>query len=348
MSHEPPYVTRLRNLLSQITQHSVEDFCANGRHGDLKFSELEHDVRSVHSIFTEVEKLPLSSFCESIVNRIESGLGPVVHRMSSVRSFDIFESHARERKTNLIAHLRDDVPTMIQVVIPFIAYGHSLQSPLEKSLDKVVARVTQRESEINVVVNSAKEAISTIEKRLAEATDAAKDAREAATITGVSAHSSRFSELSNAHTKAGTLWLIASWSSLALTAILVHGLFIGDWLAVQPLAESVQSSAGNTEPVWIHGFAAKLAVLAVALTGVAWTARSYRINRHLAVVNSHRARALDTFNAFAHASKDQAVKDAILLEAAKCIFGRVSSGYLNSQADVPSDRVIEVLKTTRG
>jgi len=60
---------------------------------------------------------------------------------------------------------------------------------------------------------------------------------------------------------------------------------------------------------------AKLIVLSSLYYGAVWSAKNYRIHRHLSVVNMHRHNALKTFEAFIKAaSGDPETKSAVLLE----------------------------------
>jgi DNA phosphorothioation-dependent restriction protein DptG len=83
-----------------------------------------------------------------------------------------------------------------------------------------------------------------------------------------------------------------------------------------------------------------------------WSARNYRTNKHNEILNRHRNNALKTFETFVLACRDDATRDAVLLEATKSIFDAQTSGYLTGEPEkVPSGTVIEILKkviSTRG
>jgi hypothetical protein len=78
-------------------------------------------------------------------------------------------------------------------------------------------------------------------------------------------------------------------------------------------------------------------------------AKNYRTHRHLVVVNQHRQSALRTFEAFIKAaSGDDQTKNAVLLEATRCIFAPANTGYLGGEEENPSNRIIEIFKTVGG
>ena len=55
--------------------------------------------------------------------------------------------------------------------------------------------------------------------------------------------------------------------------------------------------------------------------------------RHLAIINNHRAISLLTLQAFSNAANDVQVKDAVLLEATRAVFGTVPTGFVNANLD---------------
>ena len=70
--------------------------------------------------------------------------------------------------------------------------------------------------------------------------------------------------------------------------------------------------------------------------------RNYRAHRHLAIVNKHRANAIAQFEAFRDAAHGQEVKNAVLLEATKCIFAPAVTGYLSLEEDSAPSRIMEI------
>ena len=67
---------------------------------------------------------------------------------------------------------------------------------------------------------------------------------------------------------------------------------------------------------------------------------------HLANVNKHRAVSLQTLQAFHKAAEDPAVKDAVVLEAARAVYENVPSGYIGRQATEQggNGRMLEVVR----
>ena len=68
------------------------------------------------------------------------------------------------------------------------------------------------------------------------------------------------------------------------------------------------------------------------------------------VVNGHRQNALTTFQTFVKAAgdEDKETKNAVLLEATRCIFSPMSTGYLGGDQETPNSSIVEVLTRTVG
>src|SRR5258708_34475555 len=79
-----------------------------------------------------------------------------------------------------------------------------------------------------------------------------------------------------------------------------------------------------------------------------WSARNYRAQRHLNIVNDHRARALLTFGTFVHAAADRTTKNAVLVETTRSIFSAGSTGYVGGEDDSGAERLVALIKMATG
>ena len=88
----------------------------------------------------------------------------------------------------------------------------------------------------------------------------------------------------------------------------------------------------------------------LAITSVSYVTilafRMFRTERHLAVGNQHRQLALATFETFAEGSKDDATRDAVLLEASRAIFTHPSTGLVGkSEPQSHPSPMLEVIRS---
>ena len=67
--------------------------------------------------------------------------------------------------------------------------------------------------------------------------------------------------------------------------------------------------------------------------------KNYSAQKHLQVINTHRQKALDTFDAFvAAADGNRETRDAVLLAATDAIFDANQTGYLSTKGTGPDSR----------
>ena len=108
---------------------------------------------------------------------------------------------------------------------------------------------------------------------------------------------------------------------------------------------SSQSIADNS--LLFQIMLSKLVILLILITATLWCGKIYKGFMHLSTLNKHRALSLQTFQAFSQATKDPHVKDAVLLETTRSIFGNVSSGFLDVGPKNPDSnmKVLEMIKS---
>jgi hypothetical protein len=89
----------------------------------------------------------------------------------------------------------------------------------------------------------------------------------------------------------------------------------------------------------------KLAILGILISGTFWCGKIYKALMHQSTVNKHRALGIQTLQAFSAAVEETSMKDAVVLEAARSVFGNVATGYIDNSSSTESDiKVFEVAK----
>jgi hypothetical protein len=73
----------------------------------------------------------------------------------------------------------------------------------------------------------------------------------------------------------------------------------------------------------------------------------FRVERHLAVVNSHRDVALRTFQTFAEAARTDPIRDAVLIETTRAIFSAGATGLIDGREPV-SQHPAALMEVFRG
>lgn len=191
------------------------------------------------------------------------------------------------------------------------------------------AVVLMRNATLNAT-NSAQTALDTLNEMV-------ESGKAALAGIGVDKHAADFTKITNDHNTVGNRWLIVS--VLATLFAVTMPLLLYWTFPVDGDLNSAQT---------INRIFVKIVLLAGVFYVVSVCVKNYKINRHLEVVNKHRATALSTFRTFVEAAGDEDTKKQILLESTKTIFAPVSTGYVTDESDNPESRLIQIAAAIRG
>lgn len=135
--------------------------------------------------------------------------------------------------------------------------------------------------------------------------------------------------------------------SLLSIAALVYFWFWADRYSIASIeVAGGTQAAGNMQIAipWMK-LTTKFMFLALLISATFWCGRIYKATLHQAAQYRHRALGIQTIQAFVAAAKDPAVKDGVVLEAARAIYGNTGTGLVDENGAGSSDsRIIEVVK----
>lgn len=164
-----------------------------------------------------------------------------------------------------------------------------------------------------------------------------RSSQTAVAQVGVDTHSVDFSSVAEEHERYARYWLRATVAMIS--GALLAPLFFILYFPLDPNAPQI---------VNIQIGLAKITVVFVLFFLISLFLKNYRTHRHLYVINKHRETSLRTFQTFVKgAGEDEQTKLHILMEAARTVFSPVSTGYMPSEDDSPTNRVVEILKTVK-
>jgi len=318
----------LVELADKYTATPINELIKNKNWGSINFADAQDDLEKAYSILNHFKVLPIelldNAVTQSIINRIQ----PVGNSIDSIANFTIEQADPVTQKTTLINQLKTNVNTLYKeahIWIPFLAYQ---KGDVQKNIDELTRTI----SEAKESVENGKEEIK---KKKDEIDKIISAAREAAASVGVAHFTADFlSEATELETSSGK-WLYATIISASLTII-----------AAVVMLFLINGDDQNTFKI-VQITTTKLVVLAVFLSATIWCGKIYKANKHLVIINKHRANSLKTFQAFMKAADNDQARDAVLLETTRAIFGITATGYLDS--DAPSSdvgtRIIELIKS---
>jgi hypothetical protein len=107
------------------------------------------------------------------------------------------------------------------------------------------------------------------------------------------------------------------------------------------------ADAGLDSGQIIQKIGTKLFVLGTLFTATLWCGRMYKATMHQSATYRHRGLSIQTLEAFHHSAADPTAKDAVVMEAARAVFGSTPTGLISEggAGSDPATRIIEVTKS---
>lgn len=163
-----------------------------------------------------------------------------------------------------------------------------------------------------------------------------RKAHNTATAAGEAKH---FRAMARLHRAGAAKWLRCSAAIAAIVVIFLLVLAAVNW----PIEHTPRTGFDIARFFTVR---ALCAVAGYYLLNLA--VRNYRAHQHNEVINRHREKALQTFENFYKGSKDDRVKDAVLLQASTAVFSAHSTGFLGGDEVVTQGAIIDAIKLATG
>jgi hypothetical protein len=323
---------QLRDMLSQIGAIDAESL---GRVDDLgkqlSFQSGIEYFRRILKLFQDLSEVNLDDVSHQVLAQLLQQAQNALTLFADIRSFSPAKlPNPTQQRNALITRARDGYDEYYRILAPISGYlirmgtdFKALEQKAREHFDKMLKESAASQDNLNLTVLEAQAVLEKIKTAAAEA--------------GVAQHSIHFQEEAARHRQGGRVWLIAT------IALGILGAFYSWW----SFHYHLPASAPGQGDWWPHltYFTSRLLILSVVFFGMAWAAKNFKSHKHNEVVNRHRQNALRTFETFVKATEgDKETKDAVLLQATKCIFDAQSSGYLGSESEqMPSSTIVEIL-----
>lgn len=207
------------------------------------------------------------------------------------------------------------------------------ESPAERDLREIISKTVaqmgalkdahQKEIEdFRRQLNSANLRVAKAEAEVSAALEERDKAAKAAVKRGVDVHASHFDLLCRRNS-------IQSWIWVAIVALSAASAIAYIYLSIPAIA----STAPLTTPGVIRDIAPRLLIFSIFYLVIVWAARNFGAARHNHTINSHRAAALKSFDAFTSATEgDKELRLAILKQVTTAIFESQATAYLKEPA----------------
>ena len=319
-------VNEIIMLVAEITKRDVDDVVRSDKWGEYNFDECRDDLESAYSVIRPLPELPLESILQAPAGSIQKQLGALNTAIKNTAEFSVKADNAAHERDALAAALIKHAQATWTAIAPWIGYLFFQAEDATEGLKKIRESQGHVDNALVSFLKKADDGQTQIENAVAAA-------KEVAGKAGVGHFTEDFANEAEAHNTAAFRWLVATVVfAVAAGSVAYH------FGTAQQVPEEVAAILQYTTM--------RIVILGLLFTGTVWCGRMYKTNKHQQSINKHRANALQTFQAFVEATKDPAVRDAVLMETTRSIFTIAPSGYLGEIDKSPDagSKIVEVIK----
>ncbi len=324
-------VVALKKSLHQIAVWDVDELAERKDLGAISFESGKALFQQSIDLAKEAAPLPWELLPVVTVNEVQQSTDAIAAGFNQISEFTLVgQANPEQQRDNLLTQAQTQYDQFLTAMKPNLPYL-TLKSAQIQDL------IVESADLLNTTKQTVSKTLEEIEQKRTTIDSIVRAAQDAAAKIGVAQFATKFEEIANAHDKSSRAWL-GGTVFLGLATI---------GLAAYFLSEAFAPTESSKDPATIHQIVTKLVVISLLYIAAVWSSRNYRSHRHLAVVNRHRQNALATFETFVKAvgEEDQQTKNAVLLEATRCIFSPTVTGYISADTDTSGNRIIEILKT---
>lgn len=298
--------------------------------GALNFSESIKPSRRLISLYRRLSTTALEDFPDAILNQITTQCNGDIQKFNQIIEFEPsgHQTPSTVRDT-YIQQIESAYDPAFNILNPFISYSLHRSADFQR-LD------TDARSTFQEIKDQAESIQTALEQQKIDAENILKDIRETAAEQGVTQQAIYFQTESKEHNADADKWEKRTfWVAVSLVLFSIASIFLHkwEWLAPSNTYETAQL------------ITSKLLIFAILTYLLILSAKNYLNHKHNSIVNKHRQNALMTYKAMVDATDDLGSREAILIQAAGCIFNPQSTGYtVGSETPAVSGKsMVEIL-----
>ena len=325
-------IEEIHVVIKGCTNTPIDNLVSKSGWGEINFKNLQPTLKMFFNISEDLRNLPINLLSIDVLHRIHEIVKELQQAIDAIKEFDIKTGTPSERQTKISEHFTRNVDRLIAEACPFLVYlAHS-----EGDAKKYINKLADAKSSTEQILADTEQYVEAKKNKIDDIVIAAQ---EASASVGVAHFTKNFEEEATELKQKAKPWL--RWAGVfgGLT-LLAAGTFLVLSFWVLSLNE------GNGYEA-IHWITTKLIILGTLFSATLWCAKIYKALMHQATVNQHRANSILTFQTFAHAASDVAVKDAVLMETTKTIFEHTPTGYLEKEGSNPKHDQVRVVEMAR-
>jgi len=295
----------------------------------MNFGEVVKPAKRLVELYRRLTVTALQDFPNANLTAIKNSCDANYNLFQQVIDFDLAEqanpNQVRESYINQIELAHD---AAFNILRPFISYSLHRSADFQR-LD------TESRAAFQQIKDESEKIKKELEKQKTDAEGILKDIRNTAAEQGVTQQAIYFKEESENHENQAKDWeRRTKWLAGFIALYAVLSLFIHKWEWISP---------ENTYET-IQFVVSKVLIFAILIYLLLLSAKNYLNHKHNSIVNKHRQNALVTYKALVDASGDDGAKEAVLIQAASCIFNPQSTGYTDTSNSMGNGRsLVEIL-----
>lgn len=320
-------IANLKKQIERFNTFEKNTLINRSEWGSISLTDAKSDIDRIFSVIDHLKILPIEQLSIDPVNKITSSINAVNDLFDRINQFSVESSNPANQKDEFVKDIQQHADAIYNIASPWIPFLAYQQGDVSKNIENLTSSVSEAQS----MVNNAKE---NLENKENEISAIIEKAREASAAAGAAVFTQDFMKESESKKISARKWLITT-SIFAFITFLVAVIL---WFYPGADLDQIQ--------IW-QKLTSKIVFLGTLISSTIWCGRIYKALMHQSTVNRHQALSIQTIQAFSNAANDVQIKDAIVLEAARAVFGNFNTGYINEKNDTGEGdiRIIEVAKS---
>jgi len=296
----------------------------------LNFSLSVEPAKRLISLYRRLSTTALEDFPEAVLNQVIAQCDSDYQKFDQIINFELSEHQTPNTvRDSFVQEIENAYDPAFTKLSPFISYSLHRSADFQR-LD------TDARSTFQQIKDQAETIQSALEKQKENAESILKDIRDTAAEQGVTQQAIYFQTESSEHDANADKWEKRTfWVAIVLGVFAITSIFLHKWTWLAP-ANGYETAQLVTS---------KLLIFAVLTYLLILSAKNYLNHKHNSIVNKHRQNALMTYKAMVDATDDPGSREAILIQAAGCIFNPQATGYTSGSESpaVSGKSMVEIL-----
>jgi hypothetical protein len=284
---------------------------------ELNFRAAVEPAERLVSLYLRLSVTALDDLSIQALQQIRDRANNDFSHLKQILDFKVAtQSNPQQTRDSLIQQLTQTYEPSFQLLHPYIAYSLHRSADFQR-LD-ADARATMQ-----AIADRAQKLETKLQGHEGEAKRVLEEVRKVAAEEGVTQQAIHFKSEAEGHEREAVAWQ-------RKTVKLAWGL--GAYAAISIFLHKIPFLAPANSYETVQLAVSKILVFSVLAYMLFLAARNFLSHKHNAIVNRHRQNALMTHKALVEAANESGVRDAIMVQAAGCIFAPQGTGYTPESA----------------